>query len=239
VLYGIFDAIKNYIGVLKGNANDKGATGVMVDEERGLVSSKHACVTNPATFDMAMSFVTKIGKAVKKNGATPDNGALLKLLAGRPAGSVVPLISLMESAGISPDELHAYCHYLHTEVQLQALMNVKLLSGCPFRIVSWKMPCISCVRLPLLTMKSVIWFEAHRLGITPEEGTVYPAIFAASGITTPIRPTWPVFGSPVDLYNNMFLVIWDPEWFREKGNVNQNQNFVVARSSAGRGIKRQ
>lgn len=65
---------------------------------------------------------------------------------------------------------------LHTEVQLQALINAKKIELDPeIPIVSYKLPCWSCIRLPFLKdINSVKYVYSIDRGLNDEELSRYP-----------------------------------------------------------------
>jgi hypothetical protein len=181
----LFGAIEAYINALGETSKNGGATGgVALNEKTGQpVPMKHSCVTNPRTIGNALGFVNQVKSALDSVEMPVDDavvkhlGDILELLAGRPRGEISnELMESMEFFEINLDGLHAYCHCLHTEAQLQVLMNRKMLPDKGYKIISWKLPCISCIHL--LFLRGCISYSAHSPGLTKAEAVAYPAPFS-------------------------------------------------------------
>jgi hypothetical protein len=167
------DAAKEYVSAL-GQTSKENIDSGPADRKGIALGVNRTCVSDPKTIKAAKEFLTRLRTVV--SAANPGAGLTVAIstavisLAGLPAG--VRADAMAKGIGLEDgDGFIAYQKCLHTEAQVQAMVNKKLLD-VKKPMASWKLPCWSCVRLPIV-MKTGIW--AIERGLTDCEWDEYPA----------------------------------------------------------------
>ncbi|MDR2781092.1 MAG: hypothetical protein LBB21_01355 [Holosporaceae bacterium] len=116
-------------------------------------------VTNANVIDKAIAFLDAL-KAIINNytgaAATLEAEAAIKYLAGMHTSAIAPSAHACCAAlKIDAEGLFAYKTCLHTEAQVEVISRLDFLKLAGKRLLSWKMPCWSCVRLPITAEKGM------------------------------------------------------------------------------------